>query len=197
MSRSRSRAIARAVAVHRILAEMASLPEELGLREDASFSLLDEVLVATVAEGRLLRALFIDFIRAEEEMVQVAASIDWRKKTLATQGAEIDDLINLGDDEDFEEALMRKLRVFRKNVAKLAKRHKVDGADWSIILVDGDKKSDCDAIRRRFGISTVPKSYLDRVKRFEAALASDGGVKGSWGDTRVEGFGIVARSRKA
>jgi hypothetical protein len=194
---SRARSIARAVAVHKVLAEMASLPDELGIRCESSFELLDDVLVATVLEDRLLRALFIDFVKGGEEMVQVAASIDWRRKTLATQGDDDDELIDLDDDEDFEESLMRKLRVFRSNVAKLAKRHKVESAEWSIILIDeGEKRARSNAVRKRFDITTVPKSYLDRIKRFEQELTRSGGVKGSWGDKRVDGLGLVARSRR-
>lgn len=147
MSRAPSRSIARAVAVHKVLAEMASLPDELGLRTDSSFELLDKVLVATVLEDRLLRAMFIDFVRDGEEIIQVAASIDWQRKTFATQGADDDDMIDLDDEEDFEESLMRKLRVFRKNIVKLARRQNIESAEWSLILIDdGDKRARSNAI---------------------------------------------------
>ena len=196
MARSTAPSVARAVAVYTVLARMSTLPAELNLYCLSSFVELDQLLVATILEDRLLRTLFIHFIRNGEEVVHVSATIDWRRKTFTTEGTDDDEMIDVDDYQDFEAALVRKLNVFRANVGKLARAHRADSAQWAVVLIDeGGKKARSDIIRRRFRV-IEDTNYTARIKRFDDALRSDGGVRGGFGDKRVSGLGLLVRSRR-
>ena len=157
---------------------------------------MDKILARTILDHPLLVRLNLEFIKGEEEKIHVTAEIDWINKKFASKGVPAEEeLVRLDDDDDFETALSRKLKIFRRKVIELIELHKVDAADYSISLRnDLPFGSLSDVVNREFNVQPVSEQHRRRRSVFEEKFARTGGIKASYASTKVNGLGISARS---